>query len=519
MSGLIRHAIQILLLSVLSVMGNEDRGRELALQRCQACHVFPEPDLLPKYIWKHYVLPEMGYRFGIKSDPAVDRAHGKRFTYRDKVAEQRILDSGFYPQTPTISVADWKTIESWYLENAPEDLALIPESSRVFVGLDQFSVLNPGRFGEHLLTSLVEIDEKDHRIVMADAQSMRLSLVNGRSGELFFGNIGGAAVDVHHREDGRMDVLQIGELFPGDRHLGRILRMTWNSAETNFTQKVLLDGLARPSSMVFADMNQDGREDIVIAEFGFRLGYLTWYEGLEEGGYEKHVLSDRAGTVKVAVRDMNSDGRPDILALAGQGREGLSIYYNRGEERFEEDYVIPYPPTHGSADFKLVDFDKDGDLDVAIATGDTGDYIGATLLKHYQGLRLYLNDGENQFEEVYSYPMYGAYGVEIEDFDEDGDYDIAVISFFADYRSPGQRSFVYLENLGKHSFLASTFNQAGYGRWLRIHAGDFDGDGDKDLVLGSFTPGPSAVPKQLQAFWAKQGAPMWILLNRLKNSK
>ena len=66
--------------------------------------------------------------------------------------------------------------------------------------------------------------------------------------------------------------------------------------------------------------------------------------------------------------------------------------------KFEEDYVIPYPPTHGSADFQLVDFNKDGLMDVVVATEDVGDFVGAVLLKPYQGIRVYLNDGKNQFK-------------------------------------------------------------------------------------------------------------------------
>ena len=178
--------------------------------------------------------------------------------------------------------------------------------------------------------------------------------------------------------------------------------------------------------------------------------------------------------------------------------------------------MVPYPPTHGSADLKLVDFNGDGFDDLVTATGDNGDFIGACPLKPYQGIRICLNNGENQFREAYFFPMYGAYGVEVEDFDQDGDLDLAAISFFADYRVPGDRSFVYLENLGEMTFLASTFKDSARGRWLRMAAGDYDGDGDKDLLIGSFTPGPSDVSAALKTLWKSNGPSFLILRNRFK---
>src|SRR6185369_5759076 len=102
-------------------------------------------------------------------------------------------------------------------------------------------------------------------------------------------------------------------------------------------------------------------------------------------------------------------------------------------------------------------------------------------MKPYHGVRIYLNDGHDRFQETFFYPLSGAYKVVARDFDGDGDLDLAAIAFYPDYASKVPVSFVYLENQGGGKFEASTMVEQNAGRWLVMDVGDVDGDGDEDL--------------------------------------
>ena len=54
------------------------------------------------------------------------------------------------------------------------------------------------------------------------------------------------------------------------------------------------------------------------------------------------------------------------------------------------------------------------------------------------------------------------------------------------------------------------------GRWISLEAGDLDGDGDDDLVLGSLIDMPTSVPDQLKGLWREKGPSVLILRNQTK---
>jgi hypothetical protein len=121
-----------------------------------------------------------------------------------------------------------------------------------------------------------------------------------------------------------------------------------------------------------------------------------------------------------------------------------------------------------------------------------------------------MNDKTNHFVQKFFFPINGCYKAVARDFDNDGDLDIAAISFFADYLHQPEESFVYLKNTGNFNFLPYTLEEAKIGRWLVMDAGDIDGDGRIDIVLGNFSIRPSIMPTGID--W-KKGPPFIVLKN------
>ena len=174
-----------------------------------------------------------------------------------------------------------------------------------------------------------------------------------------------------------------------------------------------------------------------------------------------------------------------------------------------------FPPVYGSSYIDVLDFNGDGHFDLLYTNGDNADY--SMILKPYHGVRIFQNDGRNDFTETFFYPMHGASQARAADFDNDGDLDIAAISFFPDFNKHPENGFVYLENEDGH-FSPFITPLASSGRWITMEIGDFDGDTDIDILLGALNFG-DGVPKALRKRWAADPTSLLLLSNSLKSKE
>jgi hypothetical protein len=199
--------------------------------------------------------------------------------------------------------------------------------------------------------------------------------------------------------------------------------------------------------------------------------------------------------------------------LSSQGDEGVTIFYQKEKLKFDAKKVIRFSPIYGSSWFELIDYDGDGDQDIITVNGDNADET--YIQKPYHGMRIHINDGNNVYEEKYFYSMNGATRVIAKDFDDDGDFDMALLSTFPDYENSPEYVFVYLENKSpmNFEFQAFTLNDINIGKWFLMDSGDVDKDGDEDIILSSFTYGFSSAPEELTKKWNESTVDLLVLKN------
>jgi VCBS repeat protein len=478
------------------------KGRELAAVYCASCHLLPEPSLLPKSTWEKGVLPEMGPRLGIFD------YGGSR--YPSSIADPDIGRS-FYPSQPLLTAVQWQAIIDYYSAMSPDSLAPQPGHRPIDTTLALFEPMKPASRGRAPVTCYVGIDTSRGR-----RQILAGSLVPGKvmqfDPQLRLADtvaVKGGVVDMRSAGDSGI-LCNIGYINPNNKKLGSVSRYRYNGqGQVRIDTVPFLTQLARPVQVLPADLNGDGRMDYLVCEFGNMKGALSWMEDTGDGKYMRHVLRAQPGAIRAYIEDADHDGRPDIWVLFAQGDEGIFLYLNKGQGRFEEQRVLRFPPVYGSSYFELADMNGDGYPDIVYTCGDNADY--SVILKPYHGVYIYLNDGHNHFRPSYFYPIDGCYKAMARDFDGDGDMDLAVIAFFADYKGHPEEGFVYLENEGRMAFRPYSLPAAKSGRWLTMDAGDVDGDGKLDLVLGNFSLGPSLSPAAVN--W-KKGPDVLLLRNR-----
>ncbi|MGV3505329.1 MAG: FG-GAP repeat domain-containing protein [Adhaeribacter sp.] len=483
-------------------------GRQLAQAYCQACHLFPEPALLDKQAWEKGVLPNMALRLGLGD--FLDNPYGGMDVEEILAVQQ----AGAFADSPLVSSQDWEKIVAYYLAEAPAKALPPPARAPLRTGLPLFEEAQlPDSLALSQMITLVKIDGPRRRLFVGDQQNHLFVLgPDFRTRQVL--NLESPPTDVLPGADGSFRVVTIGVLPPSDRTVGGVWAFRPVAGKAGYQPQQVLAKRKRPVQMAEADLDADGLPDLVLAEHGHHTGKVSWYQNRGQGKYAEKLLKTGPGARQVIVRDMNQDQKPDVLVLAGQGQEGVYLLLNQGRGRFAEQTLLRFPPVYGSSYLETGDFNGDGFTDLVYANGDNADFSFS--LKAYHGLRIFLNDGKNNFKEAWFFPLHGATKVLPVDFDQDGDLDLAAIAFFSDFSRQPSESFVYLENKGGLRFGGATFANSGTGHWLTLDTGDLDQDGDADLVLGSSLQTPAYVPPSIRATWFSSGVQIKVLRNKLK---
>lgn len=231
------------------------------------------------------------------------------------------------------------------------------------------------------------------------------------------------------------------------------------------------------------DLNGDGLNDVVFGNayrgnpgnifLQQKNGSFNALPGLNAVGFE---------TGDLAIFDADGDGDQDILSVGGGNEQPLTVktayqpilWLNDGQAKFSQSNQFPALAV-SSQTVRPFDYDGDGDLDLFIA----GRQIpGAYPLAAASYL---LRNDRGRFTDVSQTvaPLLRQLGLVCDalplDVDQDKDIDLVIVGEWM--------PLTILENQ-KGRFVSKTTPDS-EGWWNSLAAGDFDQDGDPDLLLGN----------------------------------
>ncbi len=269
------------------------------------------------------------------------------------------------------------------------------------------------------------------------------------------------------------------------------------------------------TAAAFIDIDRDGRDELFL---GGGVRQSDALLKLQEGGFVD--ISDDIGLVKlgggmttgVAVLDLDGNGYSDLL-VARENK--LFAYYNTyisdglfsGEEielAINPDYIILGPV--------ITDVNRDGAYDFFVPVVERGNLYNFRENHSEKMVRLFLNNGDNTFQDMTGYAGLRYQGAALQaafpDIDNDGLPDLVVLATEGRLR--------IWKNLG--NLLFEEKKLPGFstpGDFLGFAAGDYDNDGKIDLFLSNrATTIPDILAKIIFAERPLR-SPDWFLLRGL----
>lgn len=424
---------------------------KLTTRYCARCHHLPDPQSLTKDVWERSIMPKMSKYFIWSGE--------SKFSYAKR---------SIYNETGTIPMTDelWTSLMDHYVNNGIEEVSELVHEDLAEQSFFEVKTINDYCNGRGI--SAVAIDQFNSSFLVACDSTISKITPSGAvvNSTMTDGLISG----IFPSDKSSAWVTDPRFLDPHNMTLGKLKK--WNYLSDELI--VIKENLARP---VYLTRSED---KLFISEFGNLEGQLSEMNIDGSGQKTAHNLP---GGYRSIIFDFDQDGKDEILTLFAQALEGVYVReVDATDKRFVP--VVSFTPEWGISDMDTADVNRDGWTDLIIVNGDNADY--SPISKAYHGVRVYLNNKNGRFEEAYTFPLHGATQVQSLDANGDGRMDLLVASFFAIDDSNNLILLIDDGVEGEISYTPYQVSESNEGRWMVMDAGDVDGDGDTDAILGSF---------------------------------
>jgi len=224
-----------------------------------------------------------------------------------------------------------------------------------------------------------------------------------------------------------------------------------------------------PAVALVADLNRDGKLDLVIGNYG---SGLSIFLGNGDGTFGSELLlATQLGSSSVAIGDINGDGKPDIIVGSNYNNGTIGVFLGNGDGTFTPapDILLPVG-SNAYEGMALADVNNDGNLDILVTAGSTN-----------SGVYVLLGNGDGTFQSPINVgSVVQPNSLAVADFNGDGKLDLAMPD------GPNQAVAVLFGN-GDGTFQPQVeFPANGYPSALV--AADFNGDGLPDIAVANEGP-------------------------------
>jgi len=446
------------LLFVIVIHESCDRVKMLSVpsavkESCTGCHFLPEANSISKELWTTTVLPRMAEYFNWEE--------ASKYEYANRP---------FASTTTTYGMNDekWEAIVEYFEKNGLDEVITREPKELPIQQFFKEDTIRINR-GPSLVTAMnlkmkggVKVAYARHLITLGeDWQAIHIVASDKE------------ITQIYSPDDRETYIVSSGPLDPHEGAYGTVSKVV------NDTIYTIIKGLKRPVQMLMDE------EEIFVAQFGFYSGGFSRHPKSE--GFRTKMIHQLPGTYRIRKMHLFDTDTEELVVTLSQGQEGV-FHVTQKEEAYSLQPLLRFGPEYGLSDMDIADLNADGLDDLVVANGDNADY--SPMPKSYHGVRVYINQGDYNFKEVYHLPLYGATQVQFIDINGDDELDVVTSAYFA--IEDEERIIMLLNSGGARSFELFRPEFVKTGSWMVMETGDFDKDGDEDIAFGSYLGGPKS---------------------------